>query len=263
MEEKKEYVKLWLSYEAYFEPYSDVEVGRLVRAMMKYRASGEEPEFNGNERYVWPAIRRDINASVEAQETVSLKNIENGKKGGRPKKPTAFPENPKNPPLFPESQKSQGKGQGQGKGKGQGKGQGQGQGEIRARVREAAEFWEQIAGNPVPSAMLQEFSMRLNDGSDMELVKEALRLSVKKHQPAAYFTKLLQNWAAEGIVSYQDYCARGYSLSRAVNGPAPSEQKKTFAELAAEREEYSDQDRDRTAYGFAGDSLSPVLCGEG
>lgn len=68
MAEKKEYVKLWMSYESYFEPYSDGEVGRLVLAMMKYRASGVEPEFNGNERYVWPAIKRDIDESLQAQE---------------------------------------------------------------------------------------------------------------------------------------------------------------------------------------------------
>ena len=83
MPDTKEYVKLWLSYECYFEPYSDVEVGRLVRAMMKYKSSGEEPEFNGNERYVWPAIKRDIDEASRAQEDKAQVNRENGKKGGR------------------------------------------------------------------------------------------------------------------------------------------------------------------------------------
>lgn len=45
MSDKKEYVKLWLSYESYFEAFSDVEVGRLVRAMIKYRVSGEESKI--------------------------------------------------------------------------------------------------------------------------------------------------------------------------------------------------------------------------
>ena len=40
MADRKEYVKLWLSYADYFKSYSDVEVGRLVRAMITYRASG-------------------------------------------------------------------------------------------------------------------------------------------------------------------------------------------------------------------------------
>lgn len=110
MSEKKEYVKLWLSYSSYFEPYSDVEVGRLVRAMMRYRASREEPEFNGNERYVWPAIKRDIDASIEAEDRISAARSEAGKLGGRPKA--------KKTNAFSESKKSHGKGKGQGKGQG-------------------------------------------------------------------------------------------------------------------------------------------------
>ena len=115
MAEKKEYVKLWVSYESYFEAFSDVEVGRLVRAMIQYRVSREEPKFNGNERFIWPAIRRDIDESLEAQEATAAVNRENGKKGGRPQKPNkpnGFSENPKNPFGFSESEKSHGQGQG-------------------------------------------------------------------------------------------------------------------------------------------------------
>ena len=111
MAEKKEYVKLWVSYESYFEAFSDVEVGRLVRAMIKYRASGEEPKFNGNERFIWPAVKRDIDESLQAQESTAAANRENGKKGGRPpksSKPSGFAENPKNPSGFLESEKSHG-----------------------------------------------------------------------------------------------------------------------------------------------------------
>lgn len=108
MPDKKEYVKLWLSYESYFEAFSDVEVGRLVRAMMKYRASREEPKFNGNERFIWPAIRRDIDESLQAQESTSAARSEAGKQGGRPKAKKAN--------AFGESKKSYGQGQGQGQG---------------------------------------------------------------------------------------------------------------------------------------------------
>lgn len=107
MEDKKEYIKLWLSYECYFEPYSDVEVGRLVRAMIKYKSSGEEPGFNGNERYIWPAIRREIDEASAAQEAKANANRENGKKGGRPKKTEGLKNNPENPMGFSETQKTQ------------------------------------------------------------------------------------------------------------------------------------------------------------
>lgn len=123
MADSKEYVKLWVSYESYFEAYSAAEVGRLVLAMMKYRVSGVEPEFSGSERFIWPAIRRDIDESLAAQEAIAAVSRENGKKGGRPPKsanPSGYQENPENLAGFEETQKRHGQGQGQGKGQGQG-----------------------------------------------------------------------------------------------------------------------------------------------
>lgn len=113
MGEKKEYVKLWLSYRSYFEAYSAAEVGRLVLAAMDYRESGAEPEFSGSERFIWPAIRRDIDESVAAQKAVSASRSEAGKQGGRPesKKANAFDESnekQKNQMLSEESKKSYG-----------------------------------------------------------------------------------------------------------------------------------------------------------
>lgn len=94
MGDKKEYVKLWLSYRSYFEAYSAAEVGRLVLAAMDYRESGAEPEFSGSERFIWPAIRRDIDESVAAQKAISASRSEAGKQGGRPEseKANASPE---------------------------------------------------------------------------------------------------------------------------------------------------------------------------
>lgn len=88
MGDKKEYVKLWLSYRSYFEAYSAAEVGRLVLAAMDYRESGAEPEFSGSERFIWPAIRRDIDESVAAQKAISASRSEAGKQGAglNPKK---------------------------------------------------------------------------------------------------------------------------------------------------------------------------------
>lgn len=111
MPDKKEYVKLWISYKNYFEAYSAAEVGRLVLAMIEYRESGASPEFSGSERFIWPAIRRDIDESIKAQESAAEANRENGKKGGRPKKPNETEENQKNQNGFLESEKSHGQGQ--------------------------------------------------------------------------------------------------------------------------------------------------------
>ena len=72
------YIKIWDTYESYFEPLSAAEVWRLVLAMMKYKSSGTEPELIGNERYVWPAIKRDL---IKDAEYIEGKRI-SGKAGG-------------------------------------------------------------------------------------------------------------------------------------------------------------------------------------
>ena len=119
MAESKEYVKLWLSYEDYFREYDDESIGAIVRAMLAYRKSGEQPQFEGAERFIWPAIQRDIDESIKAQEAAANACRENGKKGGRPPKESGFSEtkgNQKNQSGFSETKKSQGQGQGQGQG---------------------------------------------------------------------------------------------------------------------------------------------------
>ena len=123
MADSREYVKLWLSYDDYFREYDDASVGALVRAMIAYRRDRTEPKFSGPERFIWPAMKRDMDESIKAQEEISARCSENGKKGGRPKaewKATPFSGKPEKPPLFSESQKSQGQGQGQGQGQSQG-----------------------------------------------------------------------------------------------------------------------------------------------
>lgn len=119
MAESKEYVKLWLSYEDYFREYDDESIGTIVRAMLAYRKTRDQPQFDGPERFIWPAIQRDIDESIKAREAAAGAYRENGKKGGRPSKAVSFSgtkENQKNQSGFSETKKSQGQGQGQGQG---------------------------------------------------------------------------------------------------------------------------------------------------
>lgn len=123
MAESKEYVKLWLSYEDYFREYDDESIGTIVRAMLAYRKTREQPQFDGPERFIWPAIQRDIDESIKAQEAAADAYRENGKKGGRPPKTVGFSEtkgNQKNQSGFSETKKTYGQGQGQGQGHSQG-----------------------------------------------------------------------------------------------------------------------------------------------
>lgn len=101
MKTKNIYVPLWLTYGQYFSSYTDEQVGRLARAMMAYRETGVEPEFEGDEKYIWPAIRRDIDNLTRTIKERTRRNTINGAKGGRPK----MSEEPKESERFSEKAK--------------------------------------------------------------------------------------------------------------------------------------------------------------
>lgn len=76
-----EYLQLWADMEALFEPYDDAQRGRLMMAMMAYAYRGEEPNFTGVEKFIWPVLRQHIDrcaANVEAKKAA-------GSKGGKNK----------------------------------------------------------------------------------------------------------------------------------------------------------------------------------
>ena len=213
MAEKKEYVKLWVSYESYFEAFSDVEVGRLVRAMIKYRASGEEPKLNGNERFIWPAVKRDIDESLQAQESTAAANRENGKKGGRPpksSKPSGFAENPKNPSGFLESEKSHGLRTGT---KDKDKGQGQGQ-DISAHARVdatdtvLADYLSRI--NPSASPMSLDELKGFAEVMGPEVCRRAIDIALDSKKASwPYIRAILQDKQRRGVRCLADWDALG------------------------------------------------------
>ena len=65
------FIQLWESYLEDFKLLSDAEVGRLIRAMMKYKSDGTEPKLSGNERFIWPAFKRDMETSNDKYEKKS------------------------------------------------------------------------------------------------------------------------------------------------------------------------------------------------
>ena len=81
------YVPLWCRYLEKFDDagLTNEDLGSLVRAMMRYQISGETPtNLNGATKIFWMFIIEDLNRA-RLQYTVS---VNNGKKGGRPKKNT-------------------------------------------------------------------------------------------------------------------------------------------------------------------------------
>ncbi len=76
------YLKIWTSFREVIRPLDDAEAGRLFRMMLAYAETGEEPErFEGNERFLWPVTRQQIDLTIEKAGVLRV----NGLKGGRPK----------------------------------------------------------------------------------------------------------------------------------------------------------------------------------
>lgn len=88
------YLKVWTDFEDIVSSLENDEIGRLFLDMLHYAKTGEEPaDFPGNERFIWPVAKRDIDNAAEWNETCRA----NGSKGGRPRKNPASDESEKNP----------------------------------------------------------------------------------------------------------------------------------------------------------------------
>lgn len=86
------YVCLYVSYLESLAPFSDDEIGRMVRAMLIYTATGEIPLFDGNERFIWPTLKAQIDRDEAVYQERCEKNRANGAKGGRPKNQSVITE---------------------------------------------------------------------------------------------------------------------------------------------------------------------------
>lgn len=76
------YLKVWTNFLELIHTLEYDEIGRLFEMMLVYAESGKEPaDFDGNERFLWPVARQQIDLAAEKNEILR----QNGMKGGRPK----------------------------------------------------------------------------------------------------------------------------------------------------------------------------------
>lgn len=54
------YIKLFIDYLDAIEPLGDAERGRLFTSLLEYARSGASPQLNGNERFLFPMMRAQI-----------------------------------------------------------------------------------------------------------------------------------------------------------------------------------------------------------
>jgi hypothetical protein len=84
----------FIIYRSYFEAIenlNDADKGVLFSAICRYGLDGVEPEFDGYFKMFWVMLKPTLDKSMKRYET----SVENGSKGGRPKK-TKTQQKPKN-----------------------------------------------------------------------------------------------------------------------------------------------------------------------
>lgn len=102
------------SYLKSIEPLNDAERGRLFTALLEYSSTGAEPELRGNERYIFPTMKEQIDRDKASYAAKCAKNRENGAKGGQATANRSLPNAPRSGANAP-----QGQGQRQGQRQGQ------------------------------------------------------------------------------------------------------------------------------------------------
>ena len=87
------YVKAFFDWIEQVSALEDDEKGRLFVAILEYARSGEVPDMQGRESILFPVFKSQIDRDMES----SVKQSENGKKGGRPRAKTESKENQNKP----------------------------------------------------------------------------------------------------------------------------------------------------------------------
>ncbi len=76
----REYFAAYHSYLESIEPLNDAERGRLFAACLGYSKSGAEPKLEGNERFIWPTIRAQIERDKKNYDERCQANRQNAKR---------------------------------------------------------------------------------------------------------------------------------------------------------------------------------------
>ena len=114
------------SYLDAMEELNDAERGRLFTALLIYSSTGEAPELRGNERFVFPSMKSQIDRDIGKYKRKCEKNRANGEKANGSDRQRTGANGTDRPPNAP-----------QGQGQGQGQGQPSNEGDKSAKTRHA------------------------------------------------------------------------------------------------------------------------------
>lgn len=206
----REYFKAFHSYLESIEPLSDAERGRLFTAMLEYSISGKVPDLQGNERFVFPTMRANLDREIARYAENAETNRTNGAKGGRPKKTEKTQPVSKKPKAFEKSQDKD-------KDKDKDKDICDDDGDMRARaISHIVEEYEQNIG-VVPRVVGDDIAWWLNEGMQEELVVLCIREAAARNARSwQYIRTMLQNCMSKGVMTAAAY--EGQRRKKAANG---------------------------------------------
>lgn len=96
------YIKLFVDYLDAIEPLGDAERGRLFTSLLEYARTGEAPQLGGNERFLFPMMRAQIDRDNAAMAELSEARSKAGKIGAEAKQANAgFAKQNKQMPNLP------------------------------------------------------------------------------------------------------------------------------------------------------------------
>ena len=72
-----EYFNAYHSYLKSIDPLNDAERGRLFTALLEYSSTGVTPDLRGNERFIFPTMKEQIDRDMQKYEAKCNKNREN------------------------------------------------------------------------------------------------------------------------------------------------------------------------------------------
>ena len=76
----RSHLKVYFDFEVKAKELNEPEKGSLLLAMLRYAKDGTEPDMIGNERFLFPVFKAQIDGDIKTYET----KVTNGAKGGRP-----------------------------------------------------------------------------------------------------------------------------------------------------------------------------------
>lgn len=114
----RDYICLYHSYLDAIQALGDAERGRLLTAMLEYSITGAAPQLGGNERYIFPLIKAQIDRDRDRYNSKCAQNAESARKRTQANASERYQTQANG------SEGSQDKGKGKGKGKGEGKDEG-------------------------------------------------------------------------------------------------------------------------------------------